>query len=89
MAQAVSPPPLNTTPLEFDEKTKRADKFADVWQRFFTNWWNALRAPANAFTPPATSASAIFGGGVIAWDQNFLYVSTGPNQWKRIPLTNF
>lgn len=88
MALSVSPPPLNTAPLEFDEKAKRSGNFVSPWQQMLTNWWSALRAPANAVAPPLTSASVAIAG-QIAFDQNFLYIAVGKNQWKRIALTAF
>lgn len=89
MALPVSPPPLNTAPLEYDEKAKKPGMFVSPWQQMLTNWWTTLRAPAAANAPPASSVVVIPGGGSFAFDQNFLYVSTGKNQWKRIALTAF
>jgi hypothetical protein len=83
MALPVSPHPTNTKPL--DEK----GAFVAAWTQMFTNWFTNLRAPANSNPPPGTSVAAIPGGGSFAFDQNYLYVSVGNNQWKRIQLQAF
>lgn len=41
----------------------------------------------NSDTPANSSATAI--GGEIKWDTDYLYVATGTNTWKRIPLNSF
>jgi hypothetical protein len=83
MPLAVSPAPLNTKPL--DEK----GAFISGWAQMFVNWWTTLKFPANANPPPASSIVTIASGGAFAFDQNYLYVSTGKNQWKRITLQAF
>lgn len=88
MALPVSPPPLNTAPLEFDEKTKRPGAFVSPWQQMMTNWWTTLRAPGNTVAPPATSNSPGIPG-QIAYDKNFFYQCVDKNSWKRTALTAF
>lgn len=73
MALPVAPPP--TDPKKMDSQT-------------LTNWFTNLRAPANSVAPPATSASPAIAG-QIAFDQNFIYIAVGKNQWRRIPHTAF
>jgi len=85
MSLAVSPAPLNTKPLD----DKSSGSFVSGWAQTFVNWWTTLKFPANANAPPATSVVVIPSGGAFAFDQNYLYVSTGKNQWKRIPLQAF
>jgi hypothetical protein len=82
MALPVSPPPLNTAPLD------KAGNFIASWQQLFTNWWTALRNPTNIVAPPANSGSTAVGN-EIAKDANFLYVAVGKNSWKRIALQQF
>ncbi|MFL6351672.1 MAG: hypothetical protein ACJ74Z_07455 [Bryobacteraceae bacterium] len=40
------------------------------------------------FTPPATSSDAC-SAGQFSWDDNYYYLCTGSNTWKRIALSSF
>jgi hypothetical protein len=69
----VSPPPLDVRNIDHP---------------FLTNWYQAIQAPAGVVAAPATSGAKGVPG-QIAFDQNFVYVAVGVNQWKRIALVAF
>lgn len=57
------------------------------WDAWFAKVENQLSALGYAVVP-ANSAIGVVPPSFTA-DANFLYVATGPNSWKRIPLLAF
>jgi len=58
------------------------------WVKQFQIASTQLNAPVATTAAPTSSASAATFG-QIATDGTYLYIATGNNQWKRIPLTSF
>lgn len=61
------------------------------WVQHFQNAAQLFAAPIST-AAPASSAAPVkvnVNSVPIASDGEFLYVATGPNQWKRIPLSSF
>jgi len=50
-----------------------------------TNKWPTWGTNASTMT----STSAVPHAGFLAWDTNYLYLSVGSNEWKRVAVTNF
>lgn len=84
---AFAPMALYTTPM-LDKKTGILNW---QWAQHFQLAAQQLAAPVST-TAPATSTSpvAVNKDSVpIASDGVYLYVATGPDTWKRIPLSSF
>ena len=81
------PPAFSSTSLY---KTSIADKgqLHWGWTKQFQIASTQLNAPAATIAPPVSSTSAAVAG-QIAFDDNYLYIATGKNQWKRLPLASF
>lgn len=81
--------PAPTSSFLHDEKGELAKvKISPAGEQWFTKAYQVLASPATSAGAPAASASPGTAG-AIAFDQNFLYVAVGKNQWKRLPLTAF
>lgn len=63
--------------------------FSFPWIKYFQNISATLSTPFQAWPAGAPSTSQGIPGQFFMYDANFLYVCTGTNQWKRVPLSAF
>lgn len=76
-------PPIASQPIIAE------GKFVFSWYHWFAAIVaKSLNAPVVAAASPFPSASTGTAG-QIRYDQNFLYVCTGANTWKRVALSAF
>lgn len=82
-----NPPQTSEPVLSTGNDGGLLNSFGFSWYQWLAKVARVLFAPVSG-SAPGTSASAGVPG-QIAYDQNFLYVCTSSNHWKRIALTAF
>lgn len=60
-----------------------------AWQAVETNFVALTNVWAGHSVTNATNTTWGYGGGLLRWDTNYLYVSIGTNAWKRVAITNW
>jgi hypothetical protein len=75
-------------PPQASEAVLAGSNFSFSWYNWFAQTVaRILNAPVSSSAPAKSSSAGT--PGQIAYDQNYLYVCTGNNSWKRSPLTAF
>jgi len=77
--------------LEIQELTGWPDSLVEDYRNIGTainELFDGLQTPAGNVTAPATATSAGTAG-MIAYDNNFIYVCIAASTWKRSPITTW
>jgi hypothetical protein len=86
IGQPFPPAPVQTPPLQMDDKGKLQNALVSPWIQWLAQLWDAVAGPAHTAAPANSAAKGY--AGQLAYDQNYLYVYIG-SKWTRIPLQNF
>jgi hypothetical protein len=76
-----------TDMLERDQEGKLTGKVSTAWAKNFQQAALQMVSPVAGNPPPHSASPAV--QGQLATDGVYLYIATGPNTWKRIPLAAF